>query len=48
MKFIKSKIDQLKICWNLKPVKRTKLNTNIIVDIYKNGRIEVVEIDRKF
>ena len=47
MNFIKSKIDQLKKHWNLAPVKRTKLNTNIIVDIYKNGRIEVVEIDKK-
>lgn len=47
MKFIKSKIEQFKKDWNLLPIKRTKLNTNIIVDIYKNGRIEVVEIDKK-
>lgn len=46
MNAIKRLIEQFKINYNLKPVRRTKLRTNIIVDIYKNGSIEVVEIKK--
>ena len=47
MKYIKQFIKQKKIDWNLIPVRRTKLKTSIIVDIYKNGSIEVIEIKKQ-
>ena len=37
----------LKIKYSLKPYKRTKLTTGIIVDIYRNGTIDVVEIKKQ-
>jgi hypothetical protein len=46
MKTIKNIIEQIKINYNLKPIKRTKLKTNILVDIYKNGSIKVIEIKK--
>ena len=47
MRTIKNLIEQFKINYNLKPIRRTKLKTNIIVDIYKNGSIEVIEIKKQ-
>ena len=47
MRYIKQFIEQIKINYNIKPIRRTKLKTNIIVDIYKNGNIEVVEIKKQ-
>ena len=47
MNTIKRLIEQFKINYNLKPVRRTKLKTNIVVDIYKNGSIEVIEIKKQ-
>jgi hypothetical protein len=47
MKAIKNIIEQIKINYNLKPIKRTKLKTNILVDIYKNGSIKVIEIKKQ-
>ena len=47
MRTIKNLIEQFKINYNLKPIRRTKLKTNIVVDIYKNGSIEVVEIKKQ-
>jgi len=47
MTTIKNLIERFKINYNLKPVRRTKLRTNIIVDIYKNGSIEVIEIKKQ-
>ena len=45
MKYIKQTINSLRIKYNLKPYKRTKLTTGIIVHVYKNGTIDVVEIN---
>lgn len=47
MEYIKQFIKQKKIDWNLTPIRRTKLKTNILVDIYKNGSIEVIEIKKQ-
>ena len=44
MKYIKQTINNLKIKYSLKPYKRTKLTTGIIVDIYKDGTIDVIEV----
>ena len=46
MRQIKNLIEKIKINYNLKPIKRTKLKTNILVDIYKNGSIKVIEIKK--
>lgn len=45
MKHIKQVINKLRIKYSFKPYKRTKLTTGIIVDIYKNGNIDVIEIN---
>lgn len=44
MKYIKQKINSLRIKYSLKPYKRTKLTTGIMVDIYKDGTIDVIEV----
>ena len=45
MKYLKQLVSRLKVKYSLKPYKRTKLTTGITVDIYRNGTIDVIEID---
>ena len=45
MKYIKRVINELRIKYSLKPYKRTNLTTGIIVDIYRNGTIDVIEVN---
>ena len=45
MKYIKRVINDLRIKYSLKPYKRTNLTTGITVDIYRNGNIDVIEIN---
>ena len=45
MKYLKQLVTNLKVKYSLKPYKRTKLTTGITVDIYRNGTIDVIEIN---
>lgn len=45
MENIKRILNNLKIKYSLKPYKRTNLTTGITVDIYKNGTIDLIEIN---
>lgn len=45
MKYIKRLINSFRIKYSLKPYKRTNLTTGITVDIYRNGTIDVIEIN---
>jgi hypothetical protein len=45
MKHLKRIVNDLKIKYSLKPYKRTNLTTGITVDIYRNGTIDVIEIN---
>lgn len=45
MRYLKQLVNNLRIKYSLKPYKRTNLTTGITVDIYRNGTIDVIEIN---